>query len=124
MSVTNHSFGGIKYIEVNLPKLEEKLIPAISPINSYCDPEYLRILQELMRLGIAPSGDKNIDKAKLQQAKAELLQKNKEQNRNENNQNFQLAQIDKYENPEREKLEELRPGAMTVAELNRFYFGI
>ena len=68
--------------------------------------------------------NKNIDKAKLQQAKAELLQKNKEQNQNENNQNFQLAQIDKYENPEREKLEELRPGAMTVAELNRFYFGI
>ena len=53
------------------------MVAAVQAIHSaYSDPEYLRILQELMKLGIAPSGNKSIDKTKLEQAKAELIQKN------------------------------------------------
>lgn len=33
------------------------------------DPEYNRIIRELRALGIEPTGDKSVDKAKLQQAK-------------------------------------------------------
>ena len=52
------------------------MVAAVQAIHSaYSDPEYLRILQELMKLGIAPSGNKSIDKMKLEQAKAELIQK-------------------------------------------------
>ena len=51
------------------------MVAAVSAIGPHSDPEYLRILQELMKLGIAPSGNKSVDKSKLEQAKLELIQK-------------------------------------------------
>ena len=39
------------------------------------DAEYLRIIQELRRLGLQPTGDKNNDAQRLAQAKAQLVQK-------------------------------------------------
>ena len=59
------------------------MIHAIRAISSYSDPEYQRIIQELRKLGIMPSGDPGIDRTKLNQAKAELLKKNSIQRRRE-----------------------------------------
>ncbi len=103
------------------------MVAAISAINYYSDPEYLRLLQELMRFGIAPSGDKNVDRGKLEQAKTELIQKIQNQQQEDNSQGFQVQSSEGVKNTqdsERAQMEESRIGAMTVGELNRLYFGI
>ena len=95
--------------------------------HQYSDPEYQRILQELMRLGIAPSGNKQVDKGKLEQAKAELIQKIQTREQEEQKQDIQVPPLEGVhdsQNTERPQLEESRLGAMTVAELNRLYFGL
>lgn len=91
------------------------------------DAEYQRILQELQRLGIAPSGDKSIDKAKLENAKAELI--NKIQQRQADKEKFEtnfetILPVESVENLQRSEMEEQRLGAMNIAELNRLYFNI
>ena len=100
------------------------MVAAISAVGSYADPEYLRILQELMKLGIAPSGNKTIDKSKLEQVKLELLQKIQERQEKEQKQSLQVQPPEGTGESERAKMEEERLGAMNVAELNRLYFGI
>lgn len=99
------------------------MVAAVQAIHSaYSDPEYLRILQELMKLGIAPSGNKSIDKTKLEQAKAELIQKIQTRQEEEQKQNLQVQPLEATKDTQRAQLEELRPGATTIAELNRLYF--
>ena len=91
------------------------LVPAIGAVGHDYDPEYARIIKELMKLGITPSGNKYIDKSRLQTA----LEEQEEQ--------FLLAKINaKPDNSDKERseLEELRNGAMTIAELNRLFHGI
>ena len=104
------------------------MIQAISPIiNPYSDPEYLRILQELMRLGIAPSGNKNIDKAKLEQAKTELIEKIQQKETNNQKQELQvqpMSPVDNVQDAKRTEMEEQRLGAMNIAELNKIYFNL
>lgn len=100
------------------------MVAAVGAICSYSDPEYLRILQELMKLGIAPSGNKSIDKTKLEQAKAELIQKIQTKQQEEQKQSLQVQPLEAVEDTQRAQMEELRPGAMTVAELNKLYFGL
>lgn len=100
------------------------MIHAISPIGSYSDPEYLRILRELMKLGIAPSGNKAVDKGKLERAKEELVQKIQNKEFEQQKKELQIQPLEAAKEVEKSRLEELRPGAMTVAELNRLYFGI
>ena len=71
------------------------MVAAVQAIHSaYSDPEYLRILQELMKLGIAPSGNKSIDKTKLEQAKAELIQKIQTRQEEEQKQNLQVQPLE------------------------------
>lgn len=102
------------------------MISAISSFGHYNDPEYLRILSELRKLGIAPSGNKTIDKAKLEQAKAELINKIQgkvdEKLRKDNIE--PIAPPETLDDTKRTELETQRLGAMTVAELNRLYFNI
>ena len=101
------------------------MVAAVQAIHSaYSDPEYLRILQELMKLGIAPSGNKSIDKTKLEQAKTELIQKIQTRQEEEQKQNLQVQPLEAAQDTQRAQLEELRPGATTVAELNNLYFGL
>lgn len=103
------------------------MIQAISPISSYSDPEYLRIIQELRRLGISPSGNKTVDKAKLEQAKTELITKIKEKEQVETKSDIQVQVIDpadEIQYAQRAEMEEQRLGAMTVAQLNRIYFNL
>ena len=102
---------------------------AISSIgsSSYTDAEYQRILQELMRLGITPSGNKSVDKNKLEQAKTEHIQKIQTRNNEEEKQSLQVQPLEGVQDTQdskRAQMEEQRLGAMTLAELNRMYFGI
>ncbi len=103
------------------------MVAGIRAVHSYEDPEYLRILSELIKLGIAPSGNKNIDKGKLEQAKIELVQKIQTKHQEEARQELQfppLEAVTDTQDSKRAQMEEARVGAMTVAELNRLYFGI
>lgn len=100
------------------------MVAAIQAIGSYCDPEYLRILRELMELGIAPSGNKTVDKAKLEQAKAEFIQKIKNKQDEEFKQEIQAQPLKNTRETQRTELEVQRLGAMNIAELNKVYFGL
>lgn len=103
------------------------MVAGIRALHSYEDPEYLRILAELMKLGIAPSGNKSTDKMKLEQAKAELVQKIQTKHQEEEKQSIQFPPLEAImdtQDSKRAQMEEERLGAMTVAELNRFYFGL
>ena len=106
------------------------MVAAISAISSSIgnvDPEYMRILLDLRRLGLASGGNKEVDKAKLASAKEELITKIKSHEQKDNNDSLQvqtIAPIDDAEYSKRAEMEEQRLGAMTVAELNRLYFGI
>ena len=100
------------------------MIQAVGAINCYNDPEYLRIIQELMKMGIAPSGNKSIDKTKLEKAKAELIEKIQTKQAVEQKQNIQVQPLEGTKDTQRAEMEELRKGAMTLSELNKFYFGL
>ena len=91
------------------------------------DQEYLRIIQELQKLGLNPSGNKNSDASRLAEAKAELVERIKKQNSTQNNQALgvqTISPVDESENSQRAEMEEQRLGAMNIAELNKLYFGL
>ena len=90
--------------------------------NYYHDPEYMRIIQELKRLGITPSGNKFTDKTRLQVEKNKLINKVSEQK--ENSEFLETLFQTQALNSARELLEEERLGAMSIAELNKIYFGL
>ena len=102
------------------------MVLSISAIHAYNDPEYLRIIQELRKLGIAPSGNKSVDKAKLEKAKAELVKKiqEKQEDSTQNPPAFQVPNIDNTIDSTRTQMEEKKLGAMTLAELNRLYHNL
>lgn len=93
-------------------------IGAIGNENPYKDPEYIKIIQELGRLGVAPTGNKRVDKARLESEKLKLAQKI--------NEKIQQAapQEEQNDKVQRSKMEEERVGAMTVAELNKILHGL
>ncbi len=104
------------------------MLSVISAASGYnIDSEYLRIIGEMRRLGLTPSGDKNTDTARLTQAKTELVSKiqNKESAQNTQNIGVQVIEpVDESEYAVRAEMEEQRLGAMSVAQLNRLYFGL
>ena len=103
------------------------MVAAISSINPCIDPEYLRIIQQLRSLGIAPSGNKTVDQAKLAQAKAELIEKIHTKHEEEIKSELQvqpIADVEDVVDTKRAEMEEKRLGAMNVAELNKLFFGL
>ena len=89
------------------------------------DAEYLRIIQELRRLGLQPTGDKNNDAQRLAQAKAKLVQKIQKQDETNTIKSLGVQIINSVDETyiaERSEMETQRLGAMTVAELNKLYF--
>ena len=91
------------------------------------DYEHQRIIRELLALGISPSYDKNTDAAKLDAAKAKLIEKisNKAEQKPESQVKFEDTVVGYYQpDSERIELEESRLGAMTLSELNKIYFGL
>ena len=95
------------------------MVQAISALgrNPYVDPEYMKIIQELLALGLTPTGNKAIDKSRLQAAKQELAEKIKEKFKEE-------LQEKSINDPERSQMEEQKLGAMTVADLNKILHGL
>lgn len=87
------------------------MILAVGAINHYTDPEYIKILMELRKLGITPSGSKTIDRGKLVKAKHQLEEK------------FEVKE-QALPDTEREKLEEQRTGATALAEINKILLGL
>ena len=79
-----------------------------------CDDEHLRIIRKLRSLGIVPSGDKTVDKAKLKKAQEEPKKI------------FEMTRLNQITaiDTEIEKLEEERNGANNIALQNRIYFGL
>lgn len=103
------------------------MVQSISSIGQYSqfnDAEYLKIIQELQQLGISPSGNKTTDKSKLQQAKLELVQKIQIKQEEEQKQELQIQPLSGIQDSQRAQMENERIGAMTVAELNKLYFGL
>ena len=91
------------------------------------DAEYLKIIQELRRLGLEPTGNKGADAQRLAEAKTELIEKihKKEESKSVQSLGVQIiSSVDESYVAEKSELETQRLGAMTVAELNRIYFGI
>ena len=96
---------------------------SIGGINSpYSDSAYLIILQELMKLGIVPSGNKNTDKSKSEKAKTEFIVNIQIKQQEEEKQDLQVQPLEAVQDTQRAQLEALKPGAMTIAELNKLYF--
>ena len=93
-------------------------IGAIGGNSNLNNPEYVRILQELKQLNIRPTGDINVDKARLEVEKQKLTQKIEEKIEDKNipAQNNEMA--------ERSQMEIQKLGAMTVAELNKILHGL
>lgn len=92
------------------------MIPAIGAIGYDCDPEYLRIIRELQRYGITPSGNKYVDKGKLERVKKEVA----EFSVLKQEYNDKMPEND----AEKKALEETRPGAINLAIINRVLLGI
>ena len=85
--------------------------------NPYEDPEYMKIIQELLKLGLTPTGNKAVDKGRLEAAKQELAEKIQDK--------FQeQMQQGNVQDTQRSQMEESRLGAMTVAELNKILHGL
>jgi len=111
-----------KYADINNTRTNIKelyMVQAISAIgyNPYLDPEYMRIIQELARLGLSPTGNKEVDKGRLQAAKEELARKVQDKFQE------QLKQVDQVD-MQRIQMEEQKLGVMTVAELNKILHGL
>lgn len=78
--------------------------------------DYSRVIRELELLGLVPTGNEQIDRAKLANAKEKRAEKFKiEEEKEEKKEEELLA---------KEKLEEERLGATALAELNRVLLGI
>ena len=92
------------------------MIQAIGPIGGVEDPEYKRIIEELRKLGIRPTGNKQIDKTRLTEIKSKQAEKVLESQ-------IQKSSDDNTDK-EREQLERVKVGAMQLAELNKILLNI
>ena len=92
-------------------------IGAIGGNRNLNDPEYMKIIQELLQLGITPTGNKATDKAKLETEKKRIAEEIQKKAQQVNPQQTQ-------DTTQRAQLEERKLGAMTVAELNKILHGL
>ena len=96
------------------------MVQAISAIgkNPYEDPDYMKIIQEMLKLGFTPTGNKAVDKGRLEAAKKELAEKIQDK--------FQekIQQGNVNEDTQRAQMEETKLGAMNVAQLNKILHGL
>jgi len=90
------------------------LVAAISAISPYNDPDYQRIVQELLALGLAPTGNKSVDATTLASAKQKIRNR-KEQNSINSQQNSDKNQ---------QVLEEKKVGASLLGDINKVLLGL
>lgn len=105
----------LEFVELLKYRKEIVLIQAVGAISQYSDPEYIRIIQELRKRGLSPTGNKIIDKSRLERAKEKLELSENEKIKTTN-----------YQDSETElaKLEEERIGATQLSELNKILLGL
>ena len=87
--------------------------------NPYEDPEYMKIVQELMKLGLTPTGNKAVDKGRLEAAKQELAEKIQDKFQEQ-----MQRQGGNVQDVQRNQMEVEKLGAMNVAELNKILHGL
>lgn len=75
---------------------------------------YKEVMRKLRELGIEPTGDAQIDKAKLRQAIEKKVEKFEIKQKEEDLKGKEIA----------EEMEEKKIGATILGEQNRIYFGI
>ena len=92
-------------------------VNAIGGFSNLNDPEYMRIIQELYALHIKPTGNKHVDKARLEAEKQKLAEKILEKVQPETPQQKEYR-------AQKNRFEEERLGAMTVSELNKILHGL
>ena len=74
---------------------------------------YKEVVRKLRELGVEPTGDAQIDKAKLRQVIEKKVEK------------FELKKAEEKKKEEQlENLEESRVGAQILGEQNKIYFGL
>ena len=103
------------------------MIPKVGSDKGFgADTEYIRLVQEMHSFGLHPTGSKNLDAQKLANVKNELVHKIQNSfSGNENGVGVQtISPVDETDFIQRSEMEEQRLGAMNVANLNRFYFGL
>ena len=90
----------------------------------YMDSEYMRIVRELIAYGITPSGDKQIDKMKLEQVKQARRQDNIQQpeavcKAEVSDKNREISSGDTAKSAMEEQVSQM-PGATQIAEFNKY----
>ena len=91
------------------------------------DAEHLKIIRELRKLGEGSSGNMQVDSQKLTEAKTELVERLRNRENQDSSQSLGVQvinQVDDADFSKRAEMEEQRLGAMTVAELNKIFFGL
>ena len=92
------------------------MIQAIRPVGYDYDSEYLRIVRELQKYGLTPTGNKQVDKSRLNSARQNFVDKLKDELSKETTPNSHTY-------PD-SSLEEKRVGANMVAEINKILLGL
>jgi len=78
-------------------------------------------------MGLSATGNRETDYFRLERAKEELVNKIRDKETRDNSKSIGvqvLSPVDETQNAERSQMEEQRLGAMTVAELNKIFFGL
>ena len=91
------------------------MIVSISGISTSIPSDYEEIKRRLRMLGLAPTGNPQLDKSRLQAAIKTRVEKIEETKKKED---------DEEEKKIQEHLEEERLGAQALAEQNKFFFGL
>ena len=104
------------------------MVQAIGANNTYgINAEYLRIMRDLLSLGIPPTGNQTKDTQRLSMAGAELVQRINNNETSNSNQSLGIQVInpvDRSEYAQRSEMEEQRLGATNIGTLNKVYFGL
>jgi len=100
--------------EVDALVKEIVLVVAISAISPYNDPDYQRIIQELLALGLTPTGNKSVDAATLATAKQKI------KNKQETQQIISQQNSDKNQ----QELEDKKIGASLIGDINKILLGL
>ena len=96
------------------------MIYPVIPIHKRMNSEYAWILAELRRLGLTPTGNIDIDRTQVQQAK----QKEDDSKEKFSIENYNFYKKENSTKTEREEMEFERIGAMNVALINRIILQI
>ena len=91
------------------------------------DSEYLWIIQELRRFGLSPTGNKNLDLGRLEQAKTQLIEKIQHKASEDDQQSIKvqtMQPVDEAETARRAEMELQKLGAVKLAELNKISLGL